>query len=174
MFYLVIAYPKIEDKDLAWIQEYRKENDLRFFSVVNPHITFVFPTQGISQDDFTNEIKKQAEDIRKIDFEIKLATINKDSFGGYYHEFLVPEKGYSDIVKLHDKLYSNKLSEHLRFDIDFIPHIGIGNSDDPHISKNRIISINAQNISILGTIDQLDVVEYDNGVIKTIEKILLD
>lgn len=174
MFYLVIGYPKIKDRDFVWIQEYRKKNDPRFFSVVEPHITFVFPTDGISEVDFINEVRKQSAHIKKINFEIKLATINKDSFGGYYHEFLVPELGYSDITKLHDKMYSGLLSQYLRLDIDFIPHIGIGNSDDALTSKSRVTLLNTQDISILGTIDELDVIEYNNGTIKTLEKITLE
>lgn len=35
-------------------------------------------------------------------------------------------EGNDKIIKLHDELYTNILSEHLRKDIEFIPHIGIG------------------------------------------------
>jgi len=173
MSYLVVVYPKLEQSDFDWIQEYRKKNDSRYFSIVDPHFTIVFAVSDVSKEDFVTEIKKQAEGLKKFDFEIKVATINQDDSGDYYHEFLVPDKGYSDIVKLHDKLYSGTLAKHLRFDIDFIPHIGIGNADTVQESKNRIDALNAKNFGIKGTVDALDIIEFNGGPVQTIEKIEL-
>jgi len=174
MAYLVVAYPNISQKSLNWIQNYRKENDPRFYSMVNPHFTIVFPISAFSKDDFVAEIKKQTEGLKKIDFEIKISTINQDISGGYYHEFLVPDKGYSDIIRLHDKLYSGVLAKHMRLDIDFIPHISIGNADDAQESKRRVDALNRQEIDIEGVIDILDIIEYDESSVWTIENIALD
>jgi hypothetical protein len=120
MSYLVVAYPKISEKDLNWVQEYRSKNDPRYFNVVNPHFTIVFSTNDISQEDFIKEVKTQVQDIKSFDFELNVATINQDDSGEYYHEFLVPEKGHAAIIKLHDKLYSGIFYKNLRFDIDFM------------------------------------------------------
>lgn len=171
MAYLVVAYPKISKVDSNWIQEYRRKNDSRYFSVVEPHFTIIFSIHDIEEKTFIKEVKRQMKGINKIDFEIKVATINQDDSGDYYHEFLVPDKGYSDIVKLHDKLYSGDFRKHLRLDIDFIPHIGIGNNKDSLISKNRIDAINKKGVDISGVIGDLDIVEYKDGKIRTIEKI---
>lgn len=173
MAYLVIAYPQLFQKDFDWIQEYRKKNDERYFDVVQPHFTLIFPVHDINQDVFVKEIKKQIHQVKRVDFEIKVATINQDDSGEYYHEFLVPDKGYSDIVKLHDKLYSGALLPHLRLDINFIPHIGIGNSNEASVSKQRIDELNAQDIQITGTIESLDIIEYKDGTVRTLEKIEL-
>ncbi len=173
MSYLVVAYPKISQKDFDWIQEYRKENDPRYFSLIEPHITLVFSISDLTKEVFIEEIMKQTSGIKKFNFEMKVATINQDDSGEYYHEFLVPDMGYSDIVKLHDKLYSESFLKYLRFDIDFIPHIGIGNSEDATISKKRIDQINSQNISIPGTVDEIDIIEYNDGGITTLEKVAL-
>jgi hypothetical protein len=174
MAHLVVAYPKIGQEDFDWIQEYRKQNDPRYFSVIKPHFTVVFPVEEMEQNIFLAEIKKKMVDINKFDFELKVATINQDDSGKYYHEFLVPDKGCSDIVKLHDKLYSEVLSKHLRLDIDFIPHIGIGNSDDAKISKTRIDRLNQQGVYIAGVIDVLDVIEYKDNIVTTLESIPLN
>lgn len=173
MAYLVVAYPKIQQSDFEWIQSYREKNNPRLFSVINPHFTLVFAIDDIDQESFLVEAKKQTEGVSPFDFVINVATINQDDSGDYYHEFLVPDTGYSNIIKLHDKLYSGTFTDHLRFDIDFIPHIGIGDSDDVQESKRRIDELNAKELSIAGKVDTVDVIEYEDGVIKTIEKLIL-
>jgi hypothetical protein len=173
MSYLVVAYPKISEKDFNWIQEYRSKNDPRYFNVVNPHFTIIFSTGDISQEDFIKEVKAQAQDIKSFDFELNVATINQDDSGDYYHEFLVPEKGYTTIIKLHDKLYSGVFYKNLRFDIDFIPHVGIGNADDVQESKKRVDAVNDAGVSISGKIDTLDILEYKDSKVTTIGQIAL-
>jgi len=173
MMYLVLVYPKISTDDYDFIQRYRKAHDPKYFSVVKPHFTIVFATSNIVEKVFVDEIKEQSKGIRKFDFEIKCATLNQDDSGDYYHEFLVPDRGYSNIVKLHDKLYSGKLYGNLRFDIDFIPHIGIGNSEDGKACKKRIDALNSNDLEIKGLVDVLDIVAYENNRITTIERVQL-
>ena len=173
MAYIVIAYPELEKSDFDWIQNYRKTNDPRYFSVIEPHVTLVFAISDINKDDFINEVKQKLAGVEPFDFEIKVATINQNDDGSYYHEFLVPDSGYSNIVKLHDKLYSGLFAPHLRFDIDFIPHIGIGNSDEAPTSKKRVDDLNQQGVSINGRIGSIDIIEYADGKVSTLEKIEL-
>lgn len=173
MAYLVVAYPRLEQSDFDFIQNYREQNDPRYFSVVEPHITLVFAINDIDKDSFVNEVKNKIADIEAFNFEIKIATINQNDDGKYYHEFLVPDTGYSNIVKLHDKLYSGLFAPHLRFDIDFIPHIGIGNSDEAQTSKQRIDELNTIGISISGKVESVDVIEFADGKVTTLETINL-
>lgn len=173
MAYLVLAYPKLQQADYDWIQNYRRQNDVRYFSVVEPHVTLVFAMHDIAQDEFVHEVEKQSANVSAFDVQFNVATINQDDSGEYFHEFLVPDTGYSNIVKLHDKLYADKFAPSLRYDIDFIPHIGIGNSDTVHESKKRIDNLNAQGISISGQITDLDIVEYKDGVITNLHKVAL-
>lgn len=174
MAYLVVSYPTVTKQDFAWIQKYRKRNDSRYFSLVNPHFTFVFAVHDLEERTFVDEVEKLVKGEKKVEFEIKVATINQDDSKQYYHEFLVPDKGYSDITKLHDKLYSGAFAPYLRFDIDFIPHIGIGNSENPLTSKQRVDQLNAVGIYIKGSIDSLDIIEYKDGSLKTVKKLILN
>ena len=169
MTHLVVAYPKLEQSDFDFIQNYREQNDPRYFSIVEPHITLVFAINNINKDSFVSEVKNKIAGVESFDFEIKVATINQNDDGKYYHEFLVPDTGYSNIVKLHDKLYSGLFTPHLRFDIDFIPHIGIGNSDEARVSKQRVDELNAKGISINGRVDSVDVIEFKSGVVTLVE-----
>jgi 2'-5' RNA ligase len=178
MAYLAIAYPQLAPVDFEWIQSYRARYDRRYYSVVNPHFTLVFggtgaAVQSLSETSFAEEIEMQLADAAAIPFELAVATINRDLSGEYYHEFLVPELGYAKIVRLHDKLYSGKLKSRLRLDIDYIPHIGIGNDNDPQNCKARIDELNLTAISVRGVINTVDVIEYSNGEVRTIRKIML-
>lgn len=173
MSYLVLAYPKIKKDDFEFIQNYRKMNDSRYFNLVGPHFTIVFSTPDFSEDEFVGEVKTQTKNIHKFNFVIKCATINQDYSREFYHEFLVPDEGYSSFVKLHDRLYSGKFFGNLRFDIDFIPHIGIGNSTDVLVCKKNVENLNSKNLLVEGSIQTLDIVKYENNKIETIKKIEL-
>lgn len=109
----------------------------------------------------------------KFDFIIRCATINKDAFSDYYHIFLVPDEGYSRIIKLHDKLYSDKLKNNLCLDLDFIPHIGIGNSIDKYTCKKMVDEWNEKDFSISGRITHLTIVNYKNSIVTELEDIEL-
>ena len=173
MSYLGLAYPKISTDDFVFIQKYRELNDPKYFKLVNPHFTIVFSTANLLGNEFIKEVEKLTNGIQKINFQIRCATINQDDSQKFYHEFLVPDKGYSDIVKLHDRLYSGKFFDNLRFDIDFIPHIGIGNSEDVLVCKKNVDSLNSKNLSIDGSIQELDIVKYGTNTITSIKKIEL-
>ena len=173
MSYLVIAYPELAKNDFDSIQNYRKQNDQSLFDVVDPHFTFIFPVNDFTEREFIDEIKLQSADSELIRFNIKCAIINKDAFNEYYHVFLVPDKGYNDIMKLHDKLYSGRLKSNLNSGIAFIPHITIGNSADMDLCKAMADEWNGQSFSISGVISQLSIIKYENNAVMLIEKIEL-
>lgn len=133
----------------------------------------MFAVDEMLQEDFVAEIKKQLDRVGPINFVIRCATISKDSFSDHYQAFLVPDEGYSQIVKLHDRLYSDKLKSELRLDIDFIPHIGIGRSLDKINCKTEVDKWNKTGFEIKGSISSVDIVSYANEIITTLEKIVL-
>lgn len=133
----------------------------------------MFPAFGLTKEEFCQTAFDTTIGVHKIDFIIRCATINKDSFNDYYHSFLVPDEGYSNIIKLHNKLYSGQLKDKLRLDIDFIPHIGVGNSKDKFVCKKMVDSWNDTHFSIKGTITNLTIVEYNNNKIIKLQDIEL-
>ncbi|HUB93565.1 MAG TPA: 2'-5' RNA ligase family protein [Verrucomicrobiae bacterium] len=172
MAFLVITHPEFQQPDFDWIQEYRKQND-RQFSIVDPHFTLVFAVKDIDRDTFVSEVKQKLEGIAPFHIDLKAATINQDDSGKYFHEFLVPDAGNSEIIKLHDKLYSGILATYRRYDIDFIPHISIGDSEDVEASKSRVEDLNAKDASVRGSISSVDIIEFANGKVSLIEKLNL-
>lgn len=173
MDYIVVGKLDIAESDYQWIQSFRKEHDELNYNAIYPHFTFVFPTHNISEQEFRAEVLKKLKGVKPIKFCVRCATINKGAFNEYWHVFLVPDEGYSEIIRLHDKLYSEVLSDTLYLEIPFIPHIGIGNSKDKWKCKILVDDLNASDIKISGTIKTIVIAASEPEVVQSIEEIEL-
>jgi hypothetical protein len=173
MSLLVLSYPIISQEDFDWIQKVRATHDRLHYELVDPHFTIVFAVDNIKPEEFIQHIKQNARGFKKITFVLRCAVVIKDAFSEHSYVFLVPDEGYSEIVKLHDRLYEGQLASELRLDIPFIPHIVAGNSIDPQVCKRLADQLNQQSFVIKGFVEKLDVAEYKNDKVKTIEQIKL-
>jgi 2'-5' RNA ligase superfamily len=171
--YLVLAYPKLNMIDKKWINDLREKFDKLYYHVVNEHFTLVFATLYPNEIDFINEIKEQSKLLEKFSFSIRSSIMNNDKLSEYFYAFLVPDQGFSNIVKIHQKLYSGKINHTLLIDVDFVPHIGVGSFTDKFECKKLVNEINNSNIEINGKIDELDIIKYVNNKVETIDKIIL-
>lgn len=97
MAYAVISYPETSDTDYKGIQQYRKENDEWLYTVVEPHITFVFPVFDMPDKGFIAEIEALSRDVHSIDFVFRCAIINKDAFA------CINNLGYSGSIALFEE-----------------------------------------------------------------------
>ena len=170
---LVLAFPKIRVSDYKWIQLIRRKHDKAFYNVVEPHFTIVFPVFNFNINKISAHVSIVAKSIKPIKLSIRATTIVKDSFSDGIDVFLTPDEGNSDIIKLHDKLYTEILLKELRLDIPFIPHIAIGRGENALESKKIADKINKEKFIINGIIDELDLVEYEHPIVKTIKKFKL-
>ena len=170
---LVLAYPRLAQSDFDWLQAIRAQHDERYFSLVAPHFTLVFPVGTIARADFTAHVRRQTAGVRPISFVARCAVVVLDDSRRFTHVFLVPDEGFSEIVRLHDRLYTGTLAGELRLDIAFIPHVGVGNSTDARACKRLADELNAQDFRVAGVIDTLDVVWYENNDVRTLEQIAL-
>jgi len=169
---VVLAFPELSKKDFEFIQKFREVND-RYFPIVNPHLTLVFPAYEIKESEFADHIVKTAANFKKIEFSLNCAITVKDSFSEFWDIFLVPEKGNSSIIKLHDALYRGPLLTHLRIDIPFIPHMGIGNDIDPFHCINLARELNDNDIAIPGIISSLSIGHYHGSKVEIIKELPL-
>ncbi|MBK7851688.1 MAG: hypothetical protein IPJ66_11265 [Bacteroidetes bacterium] len=105
---------------------------------------------------------------------LRSVVINKDAFSNQYHVFLVPDEGLSSLIKLYEIFYSDTFKENHRFDIDFIPHLGIENSTDKDSVKTWVDEWNSKDFSVKGQISALTIVHYEDGKVENILDILLN
>lgn len=170
---VVVTYPKLDQKDLDWIQEIRKESDEMYYSVIDPHFSIVFPVfADISDEDFIKHIEEKSLGFKSFDFILRKAVVNDDAFNDFWHVFLVPTEGSEEITKIHDAMYEDLLKPELRLDIPFIPHIGIANSQDKEKMEQLAKKLNSEGIEIKGRVDSLDICTYDDKI-TTIKQIIL-
>ena len=170
MALLVLAFPVLDPKDLESIQSWREKND-ELFDIVEPHFTIVFAVDDEPEEEFIKEIELQTKGVGKIEFEIKRAIVHKDEFRDVYHVFLVPGKGYAEMIELHDKLYSGRLLPHWRRAIEYIPHITIGNSKDRSKCKQAVDELNSKELFIRGRIESLTIADHSNKVVRKIKQL---
>jgi hypothetical protein len=166
MRHYVITYPEISESDHRVIQDHRKLHDY-LYPVIDPHFTLVFGTE-MSTEDFVAEAEKQSLNQAPVNFSLRCAVVNKDSFSESYFTFLVPDEGFSGIVKLHDKFYADELFGFLRLDIDYIPHIEIAKSADKLVCKKLADAWNETGRSIHGRISTLEIVTFENMILQTV------
>ena len=170
---LVISYPELEQKGYEWIQSVRAEHDKLGFQLINPHFTLVFQVDDVSQSAFVDHVRAVSTDWGSIPFTLRRAEILSDADTGCSYTVLTPDEGYSEIVKLHDRLYTGELADKVRLDTPYVPHITVGNSKEPRICKVLCDRLNGSDFSAAGRIRSIDVISYDGTRITTIERILL-
>lgn len=169
----VVAYPTLAQADYDRIQSVRKLHN-GLYPIIEPHFTIVFSVPDMDAAAFIAEIKEQSQGIAAIPFCIRCAVICKDSFSNNYDAFLVPDEGHSAVVKLHDRLYSGKLSRHHRLDVSYIPHLSIAYSPDVQHIKKIVDHWNKTEAPISGVIGTLEIINYENRVITTIERVEME
>jgi hypothetical protein len=168
-----LAYPTISGSDYENIQAFRKKHDM-YYHIVEPHFTLTFPFSEWELEPFIAEIKKQVQGFQPFGFCTRAAALNKDAFQDLYHVFLVPDEGHSQILKIHYKLCADKLFPYRLLDVDFIPHLGIGNTKDSLRCVEMVESWNQHEFAISGQITALDIANYENNTVTTIERIPLE
>lgn len=134
MSLVLIAEPDLEPKDRDWIETYRAAHDPHL-SIVSPHFTLIFPGNN-SEEALLAHIKEAIEGFAPIHFVLRSALVVKGALSPLTYVFLVPDEGFGQIVRLHDRLYTGLFEKGLRRDIPYIPHIGIGAFGAPQTRKN--------------------------------------
>jgi hypothetical protein len=168
----VVAYPKLTKHDAAWIDSFRAEYDKKHHPLIDPHFTLIFPTdKNISPE----SLRKHVEDNATSSFEAvcRCAQVVDNPFIKKWHIFLVPDEGYSLIVKLRDRLYTGELEDELRLDIQFIPHIGIATLDTARECNALADGLNSNylgsyRLAVRTWIDHLDICsEVEDKIVST-------
>ena len=173
MSLLVVSYPEITDHDADWIQALRKRHTFQVLSVLAPHFTLVFPLYDVAEDELLDHIQSITTGLSKIRFVLRSSLLVKDDSSDIYYVVLVPDEGFSGVVRLHDSLYTGMLTSRLRLDLPYIPHVTIGGSLDVLGCKSVVDALNRENFGIQGEIAYLDVVHKEAETARTVGRFAL-
>lgn len=155
-------FPKFSSCD-AWVSSFRSQHDAKA-SLVEPHLTLVFPTSNFSEGDLLQEFRKLSVGLEPFNMVFKTAMIMPeagDSNEG--HIFLVPDEGFGAAIRLHDKLYSGILNSELRLDIPFVPHITIGSELELRKAKGFVDELNKREFHIEFEVDHFEIVQIEEA-----------
>lgn len=173
MAFAVVNYPRLSEADFDWIQSIRQEHDRLYFDVIDPHFPLVFPTDGVPEQTLLEHVGRHADEALAFDIVLRCAILGDPDFQDHAHAFLVPDEGFSNVVRLHDRLYTGPIAEFLRLDLPFIPHVGVASAPRPEDCKAIVDELNAERFELQGRVDTLDVVAYDGENVRTIEQFSL-
>lgn len=144
----VIAYPTLSQQFYKWMKLIRNTYPELNYESLEPHFTLVFPiSEVLNLDTIRDEIHTISQQTKAINFTIR-CTIPMPSHSDDHYVFLVPDEGFSQVVELHDVLYSGIFAKYLRLDIPYIPHITIGYTQKLE-SVHRICQTINQKASLL-------------------------
>lgn len=169
MTYLVLAYPHFAHADLAWIEAIRTAHDPQV-ALVAPHVTLLFPIaeDAVALNKMVAHVDALALTTSSIVLTLRCALVMPETGRPGAHLFLAPDEGMSDLVKLHDRLYSGSFASHLRLEFPFIPHLTVGAGNDPAALYQVAQELNNGAFALSASIDQLTVVRHAAGVVTTV------
>ena len=168
MSLLVIAYPTMDARHLAWIQAVRQQHPELKWSVIAPHFTLVFPLQGVEPAALQSQVAQVVATWPAVRFVVRSSLLIKDVTSPYTHVLLVPDEGFSALVKLHDRLYTGLLRPFLRLDIPFVPHLTLGYVTDIEFCKRVVDRINEQELEIPGMLHRLTLIRLEGTTVETL------
>ncbi len=177
MFYALVIQPKFGNDLSELINAIRREYDPSS-EFTKPHITVIFPVPGsVGKEQLIDHIQDELS--RWEPFEIQL--------GGFHRShdhwlFLTLIEGEELVKQLYQALYTGILTEYRRDDIEFVPHISLGqfmqkgltysldNNHESHFDRLRFEKAlqQAKNLPLPGSIfvEKLELLEISNGLIE--------
>jgi len=157
-----LAYPALTPADRALIDAFRILHDPNKVHVVDPHFTLIFGSSRVDDSAYMDHVRGIAAITAPVRFHCRYAMLGAEDGAETAYVFLVPDEGYSALSLLHDRLYSGPLARCLRLDLMYVPHITIGTCARRHEAKELCDTLNAQRVSIEGTIENLTVAALAN------------
>jgi 2'-5' RNA ligase len=155
---LLLGYPVLDAPARNRLVALRRQHDARNADRVEPHFTLVFRVAGIDEAALLAHAGPLCDATEPIDFILRCALVVPEDDHTSWCVFLVPDKGFSSLVHLHDRLYTGPLAAHLRLDIPFVPHLTVARTTDAPRAKELADAMNAERFAIRGQIDELTLV----------------
>jgi hypothetical protein len=165
----VVAKPEFGKAELEWLKKLR---ETKAHSVGTPYFTLVFPGA-----DYVPDVVKHVEAVcaftPRIRFCLRSAMMVPEHQTGWFHVFLVPDEGFSTIIRFHDRLHVGPLACCLRRDAPYIPHMTVASTADPDDARHLMSSLNSKDLAINGRIDEVEIQTRGADEIRCIARVPL-
>lgn len=157
----------ISASDRAWIERVRAQHDPQH-RFVEPHVTFVFPFDGLAPDDVLSHAQTVASEASSITFRLSQAAAVRDPFGPNSHLFLLPDEGADDMRALHARLYDGVLAQMRHPTATYVPHVTVGAFAEHDAAERAAEALHVVNIA--GQIDAVLIADFDGARVKTLHR----
>ena len=160
----VVAFPLLEPDDKQWIESIRAKHDPEAKNIA-AHITLVFPAV-LSLRTIEAHLSRVARTTEPIRFVLRRAAVVPDAVGEGGHVFLYADDGRDALVGLHERLYEGLAHSPPKWHASFTPHVTVAAS--PSIDPLHTLAgeLNAQALTIRGSISELVVVDVTPAEIR--------
>lgn len=131
MLFALVHYPNI---DARRIHQFRKKYDPQAH-LIPPHITLMFPLpEVVGEDHLIHHLESVLWGWQPFPLHLQGIQIAPDDY-----VFLLLQEGKADLTRLHDRIYTSILTDYLREDIPFIPHLTLGVLNRASHDRERVL-----------------------------------
>ena len=161
MIYALVHYPNV---DTACINQLRMKYDPHF-KLIEPHITLMFPvSEAIGDKNLVHHLECVLGGRKPFSFHLQGFQISSDD-----HLFLLIQEGNSNLIRLHNEVYTGILAYHLIKDIPFVPHLTLGVlSMDPNEQERILEEARRSGIDYHCVLDRLHLVKVNDDRLKIV------
>lgn len=169
----VLACPKFAPNDLAIITAFRAEFEPQRAQMVPPHLTLMFGTTAMTEDEARGVAERVAASASPFDIVFAERLLVHDPIENNEKLFLLPETGAAQVRDLHNALYARRADGELRADIPYEPHMTIATCGDVSAAEAALAASARIPLPMKAVIEGLTVVELIDSRLRTIAQLAL-
>lgn len=161
----LIARPIFKANAVNFVQNVRAEFPELKHNTIEIHVTLMFKMlEGLTVEQWNEHMANVLQGQKPIAMAFRCAIpmpdLTRDKTQRT-HVLLVPDEGFSDVLKLHNALYTGKLAAKLLTDVPYIPQITIGYHEEADYCHQVVEFINSKG-TIIGNLTTLILLQ-DSG-----------
>jgi 2'-5' RNA ligase len=154
-FYLALMIEKSSPRD--WLEKTRLRFDPKA-ELVPPHVTVVFPTVKLSEEEMASEALSLLVESKSFTMSFSEVRIVNEEESGLVSLFLIVDNGFEEVVELHRRLYSGRLAGELRREKPYLPHVTLGTGLSRGIAEACVAELKSEDIRFSVKVDSLTLV----------------
>lgn len=166
-----VAIPKWNADAQASVQRFRRAHDPQF-GLIHPHFTLVFGA-ALEEEAYVAHVRAVARVAKPLAFSLSHAMLYYTG-NGPAHVYLVASEGAAGLTRLYRQLHGGPMTQWLRLDKPFVPHITIAAVDDPAKALQIADEWNAQDFCLSGEVDALTAGRISGGRFLTLAETSLE
>ena len=167
MSFAIVAVPRFSPADLGWIESLRRRHLPDYERQIGPHLTLVFPFTADAEASTRTPAAAVAGATPPFSAAFRAVLSLPDAFSTDSVVALVPDEGMSHAIRLHDRLYTGPLADHLRLDLPFVPHVTVARMANARSAKALVDDLNGAEPSILAAIGEITLLRMTRPAIET-------